>query len=71
MSEDCEMRLKEAGKISRLTNKTFKFDPRIADGYYSANYFLRSRQIVLDHAPGHIVTEQWFQRRDDTMVVRT
>jgi nicotinate phosphoribosyltransferase len=68
MSEECEMKLKDAHKIERLTNKTFKFDPRIADGYYSANYFLRSRQIVLDHAPNHIVTEQWFQRRDDTMV---
>jgi nicotinate phosphoribosyltransferase len=65
--EELEIKLKEAGKISRLTNKTFKFDPRIADGYYSANYFLKSREIVLKYAPNHIVTEQWFQRRDDTM----
>lgn len=66
--EPAEIHLKEAGKISRLTNKTFKFDPRIAEGYYSANYFIKSRQIVLHRAPNHIVTEQWFQRRDDTMV---
>jgi nicotinate phosphoribosyltransferase len=68
MAEELEIRLKEAGKISRLTNKTFHFDPRIAEGYFSANYFLKSRQIVLENAPGHIVEEQWFQRRDNTMV---
>jgi nicotinate phosphoribosyltransferase len=65
--EELEIRLKEAGKISRLTNKTFKFDERIASGYYSANYFLKTREIVKNLAPGHIVTEQWFQRRDDVM----
>jgi nicotinate phosphoribosyltransferase len=67
MAEELEIKLKEEGKISRLTNKTFKFDPRIADGYYSANYFLKSRQIVLKYAPNHIVEEQWFQRRDNVM----
>jgi nicotinate phosphoribosyltransferase len=66
--EEKEIHLKEAGKISRLTNKTFQFDPRIAEGYYSANYFLKSREIVLHHEPNHVVTEQWFQRRDDSMV---
>jgi nicotinate phosphoribosyltransferase len=66
--KELEIKLKEEGKLSRLTNKTFNFDPRIADGFYSANYFLKSRQIVLKHAPNHIVEEQWFQRRDDTMV---
>ncbi|MCI1245171.1 MAG: nicotinate phosphoribosyltransferase [Bacilli bacterium] len=66
-NEICEMRLKEKGEIERLSNKTFKFDPLIAEGFYSANYFLRSRRIVLERAPGHIVTEQWFQRRDDAM----
>lgn len=61
-----EIALKEAGKISRLTNKTFQFDPRIAEGYFSANYFLKSREIAEKHLAGHIVKEQWFQRRDDT-----
>lgn len=67
MADELEIKLKEAGKLSRLTNKTFRFDPRIADGYYSANYFLKSREIVLKHAPNHIVEEQWFQRKDDVM----
>ena len=62
-----EIHLKEAGKLDRLTNKTFRFDPRIADGFYSAAYFLKSREIVLKQAPGHIVEEQWFQRRDEVM----
>jgi nicotinate phosphoribosyltransferase len=68
MATELEITLKEAGKISRLTNKTFRFDPRIAEGYYSANYFLKSRSIVMKYAPGHIVTEQWFQRRDNSMI---
>lgn len=68
MAQELEIKLKEAGKLSRLTNKTFRFDPKIGEGYYSANYFLKSREIVLKNAPGHIVEEQWFQRRDDTMV---
>ena len=63
-----EIVLKEQGKIKHLTNKTFQFDRRIAEGYFSANYFLKSRQIVTHQNPGHIVTCQWFQRRDDTML---
>lgn len=66
--ENIEIELKKAGRISRLTNKTFKFPASIADGFYSANYFLKTREIVVSHAPGHIVEEQWFQRRDNTMV---
>ena len=54
-----EIELKEAGKISRLTNKTFQFDPRIGEGYWSANYFLKSREIAEKHLAGHIVKEQW------------
>lgn len=68
MTETIEIKEKEQGKISRISDKTFKFDPRIKDGYYSANYFLKSREIVLKHAPGHIVEEQWFQRHDKTML---
>ncbi len=59
-----EVKLKEKGKISRLTNKTFKFDKKLGKGFYSANYFLKSNKIVKEHAPNHIVTMQWFQRRD-------
>ena len=66
--EELEIKLKEAGKISRLTNKTFKFDERLGTGFFAANYFLKSRKIVENCAPNHIVTMQFFQRTDDAMV---
>jgi len=67
MSE-LEIKLKEEGKIERLTDKTFNFPRCIEDGFYSANYFLKSRQIVIDNAPNHIVEEQFFQRKDSCML---
>lgn len=67
MNMELEIKLKEMGKISRLTNKTFKFDPRLKDGFFAANYFLKSREIVSKNEPNHIVTMQWFQRTDDAM----
>lgn len=66
--EELEIKLKEAGKISRLTNKTFKFDEKLREGFYSANYFLKSNKIVKENEPDHIVTMQWFQRRESAMV---
>lgn len=63
-----EIELKKTGQITRLTNNTFQFPKQIADGFYAANYFLKSRQIVAKFMPNHIVTCQWFQRRDDSMV---
>lgn len=39
-----EINDKENGLIKRLTNKTFKFDNRFMDGYYSANYFIKTRK---------------------------
>lgn len=65
---ELEIKLKEEGKISRLTNKTFKFDSRLKDGFFAANYFLKSRAIVEKFAPNHIVTMQFFQRTEDCMV---
>ncbi len=62
---ELEVTLKEQGKISRLTNKTFQFDQKLGEGFYAANYFLKSRQIVEKYAPNHIVTMQFFQRTDD------
>lgn len=62
---ELEVTLKEQGKISRLTNKTFQFDPKLGEGFYAANYFLKSREIVSRFAPNHIVTMQFFQRTDD------
>lgn len=63
-----EVELKEAGKISRLTNKTFQFPKELGEGFYAANYFLKSHKIVKENHPGHTVTMQWFQRRDDSML---
>ena len=63
-----EIKLKESGKISRLTNKTFQFDPKLATGFYSANYFLKSKKIVEENQPNHIVTMQWFQRRSKALL---
>ena len=63
-----EIELKNAGKIKRLTNETFKFDPRLKEGFYSANYFLKSRKIVLENEPNHIVTMQWFQRKEKAVL---
>lgn len=62
---ELEVTLKEQGKISRLTNKTFQFDPKLGEGFYAANYFLKSREIVENFAPNHKVTMQFFQRTDD------
>ncbi len=41
-----EIEQKLQGKIERLTNKTFKFDERIKEGWFSAVYFLKTREIV-------------------------
>ncbi len=66
--DELEIKLKEKGIISRLTNKTFKFDPRLGTGFYAANYFLKTRKVVLENEPNHIVTMQFFQRKDDVML---
>ena len=63
-----EVELKKAGKISRLTNKTFNFPKAMGEGFYAANYFLKSNKIVKENKPGHIVTMQWFQRKDEAML---
>lgn len=63
-----EYELKQKGLIKRLTNKTFKFDPRLKEGFFTANYFLKTRKIVLENIPEQIVTMQFFQREDDVMV---
>ena len=65
---ELEIKLKEEGKISRLTNKTFDFPKSIKDGFFSANYFLKTRKIIIENAPNHIVTMQWFQRKEKAML---
>ncbi|GEN51767.1 nicotinate phosphoribosyltransferase [Halobacillus faecis] len=57
-----EIALKLNGEISRLTNKTFKFDERVAEGWFSAVYFLKTRDIVENHLPDNKVTMQFFQK---------
>ncbi|WP_078379363.1 nicotinate phosphoribosyltransferase [Sutcliffiella halmapala] len=57
-----EIELKLQGKIKRLTNRTFKFDERIKEGWFSAVYFLKTREIVRDYKPDNMVTMQFFQK---------
>ncbi|GAE32387.1 nicotinate phosphoribosyltransferase [Halalkalibacter hemicellulosilyticusJCM 9152] len=57
-----EITLKLNGEIKRLTNETFKFDERIKDGWFSAVYFLKTREIVKKYRPGRAVTMQFFQK---------
>lgn len=57
-----EIEKKLAGKIERLTNKTFKFDERIGEGWFSAVYFLKTREIAEKKLPNNRVTMQFFQK---------
>ncbi|MBU9721087.1 MULTISPECIES: nicotinate phosphoribosyltransferase [Bacillaceae] len=57
-----EISLKLQGKIKRLTNKTFKFDERVGEGWFSAVYFLKTKKIAERHKPDNIVTMQFFQK---------
>lgn len=57
-----EIELKMQGKINRLTNSTFKFDERIKEGWFSAVYFLKTREIVKEFKSNNIVTMQFFQK---------
>lgn len=59
-----EIELKLRGEINRLTNKTFKFDERVADGWFSAVYFLKTREIVKEFKKDNVVTMQFFQKED-------
>ncbi|HEY4551580.1 MAG TPA: nicotinate phosphoribosyltransferase [Bacillaceae bacterium] len=58
-----EIELKLQGKISRLTNQTFKFDERVKEGWFSAVYFLKTREIAKRYKPDNVVTMQFFQRK--------
>jgi nicotinate phosphoribosyltransferase len=58
-----EIKLKIEGKIKRLTNKTFKFDERVGDGWFSAVYFLKTCDIVEKYKPDNKVTMQFFQKK--------
>jgi nicotinate phosphoribosyltransferase len=60
--ETKEIELKLKGKIQRLTNRTFKFDKRVSEGWFSAVYFLKTCEIVESYKPDNIVTMQFFQK---------
>lgn len=64
-----ELELKLANKIERLTNKTFNFDPRLKDGWYSSIYFLKTREIIKNELPNQNITMQFFQRSYDNAVL--
>ena len=63
-----ELELKMQGKIDRLTDKTFRLDPRIGEGYFTAKYFLKVNEIIKQNLPDQHVTMQFFQRRDDIVI---
>ena len=62
---DCEFILKKAGKIARLTDKTFQLDTKISTGFYSAKYFIKTQKILENST--NIVLMQFFQRYDETI----
>ncbi len=66
--EPKEYELKHKGKIKRLTNKTFKFDERIGEGWFSAVYFLKTAEIARKYASDKVVTMQFFQRKNGAVL---
>ncbi len=58
-----EIELKMQGKINRLTNNTFKFDERVAEGWFSAVYFLKTCEIAEAHRSDNVVKMQFFQKK--------
>ncbi|MFD2046361.1 nicotinate phosphoribosyltransferase [Ornithinibacillus salinisoli] len=59
-----EIAQKLNGEIERLTNKTFKFDERIKEGWFSAVYFLKTKEIVEKKIPDNNITMQFFQKHE-------
>ncbi|WP_170007958.1 nicotinate phosphoribosyltransferase [Bacillus fonticola] len=58
-----EIELKLKGHISRLTNKTFKFDERVGEGWFSAVYFLKTKELAEKYKSDDTVTMQFFQKK--------
>ncbi|WP_440896131.1 nicotinate phosphoribosyltransferase [Amphibacillus sp. Q70] len=57
-----EFTMKVNGEIDRLTNKTFKFDQRLKEGWFSAVYFLKTKEIAEKKKPDNEVVMQFFQK---------
>lgn len=66
-----EIEQKLSGEISRLTNKTFKFDERVRDGWFSAVYFLKTKEMAEQKFPDNLVTMQFFQRSSSAVLCGT
>ena len=66
-----EIEEKLSGKIERLTNRTFKFDERVGEGWFSAVYFLKTKEIAEKMTPNQIITMQFFQRTTDAVLCGT
>ncbi|TRM12981.1 nicotinate phosphoribosyltransferase [Lentibacillus cibarius] len=66
-----EITKKLNGDIKRLTNKTFKFDERIKDGWFSAVYFLKTKEIAEKMQPNNHVTMQFFQKSNEAVLCGT
>ena len=58
-----EIELKLKGEINRLTNKTFKFDERVGEGWFSAVYFLKTREIIEEYCPNKCCNNAVFSKR--------
>ncbi|MDY0214240.1 MAG: nicotinate phosphoribosyltransferase [Bacilli bacterium] len=52
----------------RLTDKTFNFPQSIASHFYTANYFVKTDEIIQNNLNDLEVTMQFFQRKDNVMV---
>jgi nicotinate phosphoribosyltransferase len=63
-----EMALKNSGKLNRLTNRTFQFPEQIRSGFYTANYFLKTKAIIQNLLPKQVVTMQFFQWQSNLVV---
>lgn len=63
-----EIKAKDKDRTFRLTNKTFKFPEAIKEHFYTANYFIKTHDIIKKHMPDVTVTMQFFQRKDNVMV---
>lgn len=64
-----ELEKKLRGEIPRLTNKTFQFDPRLKEGWYSAAYFLKTQKIVKSEKNHQHITLQFFQRSKERAIL--
>lgn len=46
----------------------FSFDPKIKENYYLADYFLKTTAILEKYKPNQLVTMQFFQRKENSVL---